>query len=106
MKKYRAKIDTPWFKKGTIYHEMPYGTYVPDRGEGRCYAIDHPEKWPDVFEPVEEKSNKEKWRDVFMKISSLDTSEMCFQWAEAQSIIFAGIGIDSTKAYEEIVEGK
>ena len=73
MKKFKVKIDTPWCSKGTIYHYMLYGTYVPDRTIGistsgaNSFAIDHPEKYHDLFEPVEEKSNYEKWQEALFK---------------------------------------
>lgn len=107
--KYRAKIDTPWFLKGTIYHYMPYGTYVPDRtikispSGLNSFAIDHPENYPDLFEPVEEKTNCEKWEEVFMKIGE---TEMIESWAKDKADLFDLNGLDATQAYEKIVEGK
>ena len=54
--KYRFRIDTPWGKKGlnlTFFNFEP-PTFVADTGGYKSFAIDHPEKYPDLFEPVEE----------------------------------------------------
>lgn len=78
MKKFKVKIDTPWCSKGTIYHYMPYGTYVPDRTIGitpsgaNSFAIDHPEKYHDLFEPVEERALTPfgKWVRIFERVKN------------------------------------
>lgn len=71
MKKFRAKIDTPWCKKGEIYVAHTYAfdrkTFSPKDIPFGYECVDHPEDYPDLFEPVEEKSNFEKWQEALFK---------------------------------------
>lgn len=57
MKKYRAKIDTPWCDKNDIFSSNENGFY---RVLGRYIS---PESYPDLFEEIEEKSDVEKLAD-------------------------------------------
>lgn len=67
--KYRAKFNTPWCKRGEIFKLDNY----PEQEKSICYEyksraiLFDPMAYPDLFEPVEEKSNFEKWQEALFK---------------------------------------
>lgn len=62
MKKYRVKIETPMAPKGTVlnYFFADRGTWIADVKGPKSFAVDHPEKYPDLFEPIREKTPEER----------------------------------------------
>ena len=89
MKKFRAKIDTPWCKKGEIYVAHTYAfdrkTFSPKDIPFGYECVDHPEDYPDLFEPVEEKSNYEKWSEILRPYIKKITSAAVESWKRMPS---------------------
>ena len=64
MKKFRAKINAPFVKKDKIYEVDDKGFYGMNLSHSYYEIMLN--NYPDLFEPVEEKSDQEKWLEVLM----------------------------------------
>lgn len=104
MKKYRCKVDTPWGKKGYFLPDGFIKSYDEIGCQNDCF---HPKHYPDLFEPIEEKSDVEKLADWCSKIwhanscsdGSTDKNGNCCWTSLAQTIIAKGF--DVSKLEEE-----
>lgn len=67
MKKFRAKINAPFVKKDKIYEVDDKGFYGMNLSHSYYEIMLN--NYPDLFEPVEEKSNKDKWYEAFYLIA-------------------------------------
>lgn len=59
-KKYRVKIDTPWSLEGDVYEPASlFSGWVPINSfKGGISFSEHPEKFPDLFEPLQDPVEK------------------------------------------------
>lgn len=79
--KFRAKFNTPWCKKGQIYA----GEFCFEDRSNMSLRFGNPQDYPDLFEPVEEKSNYEKWSEILRPYIKKITSAAVESWKRMPS---------------------
>lgn len=95
MKKYRLKIDTPWASKGDLFKKLGSYWFCADRHS--CPSFQSPEKYQELFEPIEEKSDEEIVADWLH-----EQIENGIEWeASAIQLISAGLRVEDLIDHEE-----
>lgn len=94
--KFRAKFNTPWCKKGEIFTAEDFHSIKLDKN------------YPDLFEPVEEKSNQEKWRIFLEKFfygiyHRMDREvEVFYSLTDSLAARLDKLGYSADKIYKEV----
>lgn len=102
--KYRAKFNTPWCKKGQIYA----GEFCFEDRSNMPLRFGNPQDYPDLFEPVEEKSNQEKWRIFLEKFFygiyyRMDREvEVFYSLTDSLAARLDKLGYSADKIYKEV----
>jgi len=82
--RFRAKINTPWYKKGECFM-------------GNLVDFD-PVSFPEMFDQIREKSNQEKWYSVIMELGGvLDVK------AKQLSKFLSGLDYDVGPAFKKVL---
>ena len=95
MTKYKFKIDTPWGKKGGILLSTAFLL------DGRLTSL-KPEYYPEIFEPIPEKTNKDKWNDILCEKLRIVNPDALF----AVAVVLNDLGYNADKAYDAVFGGE